>query len=61
MKVLVTRTMTGVCLGMLLFYAYAAATVEPVPVWNPQPTINYGCCYFDGLRWVCFCREGETK
>lgn len=35
MKALLIRTMMGVCLGLLLFYAYAWATVEPPPVWEP--------------------------
>ncbi len=35
MKILAIRTMTGVSLGLLLFYAYALATVEPSPVWEP--------------------------
>ena len=35
MEKIITRTMTVFCLGLLVFYAYGVATVQPAPIWQP--------------------------
>ena len=49
MEKIITRTMTGFCLGLLVFYAYELATINPAPVWTP-PTLGR-CIIVAGDLW----------
>ena len=58
MKRIITSAMSGVCLSLLIFYAYGLATIEPAPIWEPP---SYVCIYWIGGMpvWVCHNEERE--